>query len=93
MHDWPCSWAGPGFSRVLPSPTNSLSRKGPIRGSQRRKPWIGIQQRKHYQHPHASEAPDKGQEEAKNGREDGRMSPVFTAFTVVCHYPEAGPSA
>ena len=24
MHDWPCSWAGPGFSRALPSPTNSL---------------------------------------------------------------------
>ena len=24
MHDWPCSWAGSGFSRVLPSPTNSF---------------------------------------------------------------------
>ena len=69
MHDWPCSWAGPGFSRVLPSPTNSLSRKGPIRSSQRRKPWIGIQKRKHYQHPHLAEAPDKGQDQAKNGRE------------------------
>ena len=32
--------------------------------------WIGIQQRKHYQHPHASEAPDKDQGQAKNGREE-----------------------
>ena len=52
-----------------PLSTNSLSRKGPIRGSQRRKPWIGIRQRKHYQHPHLAEAPDKGQDQAKNGRE------------------------
>ena len=81
--------ASPGSSPLPPT----AFRKGPIRGSQRRKPWIGIQQWKHYQHPHASEAPVKGQEEAKNGRQDGRMSPVFKAFTVVCHYPEAGPSA
>ncbi|CAN0303779.1 unnamed protein product [Rangifer tarandus platyrhynchus] len=31
MPDWPCSWAGTGFSGVLPSPTNSISRKGPVR--------------------------------------------------------------
>lgn len=68
MHDWPCSWAGPGFSRVLPSPTNSLP-KGTNQRLTEEEAWIGIQQRKHYQHPHASEAPDKGQEEAKNGRE------------------------
>ena len=61
-----------GRDRLLQGPplsTNSLSRKGPIRGSQRRKPWIGIRQRKHYQHPHLAEAPDKGQDQAKNGRE------------------------
>ena len=57
--------ASPGSSPLPPT----AFRKGPIRGSQRRKPWIGIQQWKHYQHPHPSEATDKGQEEAKNGRE------------------------
>ena len=92
MHDWPCSWAGPGFSRVLPSPTNSLSRKGPIRGSQRRKPWIGIQQRKHYQHPHPSEAPDKGQDQAKNGREGWKDEVEDSdAFTKFWHHPGSSP--
>ena len=38
MHDWPCSWAGTGFSGVLPSPTNSLSRKGPIRANRGGRP-------------------------------------------------------
>ena len=68
MHDWPCSWAGTGFSRVLPSPTNSLP-KGTNQRLTEEEAWIGIQQWKHYQHPHPSEAPDEGQEEAKNGTE------------------------
>ena len=57
--------ASPGSSPLPPTafPERDQSE------ANRRKPWIGIQKRKHYQHPHLAEAPDKGQDQAKNGRE------------------------
>ena len=50
---------------------------------------IVIQQREHYQHPQAAEAPDKGQDQARNGRE-GREDEVegSHAFTRVWHHPD-----
>ena len=80
--------ASPGSSPLPPT----AFRKGPIRGSQRRKPWIGIQQRKHYQHPHPSEAPDKGQDQAKNGREGWKDEVEGSdAFTKFWHHPGSSP--
>ena len=57
-----------GHAAGQASPTNSLP-KGTNQRLTEEEAWIGIQQRKHYQHPHPFEAPDKAQEEAKNGRE------------------------
>ena len=55
---------------------------------------IGIQQREHHQHSQAAEAPDKGQDQDKIGRErrkDERQGPH--AFTSVWHHPGSALSA
>ena len=62
--------ASPGSSPLPPTPFPKRDQSE----ANKEEAWIGIQQRKHYQHPHASEAPDKGQEEAKNGREGWKLS-------------------
>ena len=55
---------------------------------------IGIQQREHHQHSQAAEAPDKGQDQDKIGRErrkDEGQGPH--AFTSVWHHPGSALSA
>ena len=84
-----------GRARLLQDPPLSHQQpfqKGTNQRLTKEEAWIGIQQRKHYQDPHASEAPDKDQEEAKNGTEawkdEVEGSDVFTKFW---HHPGSSP--
>ena len=80
-----------GSNRLLRSPP--FSQKQPFgKGTNQRlteeDAVIVIQQREHYQHPQAAEAPDKGEDQARNGRE-GQKDEVegSHAFTRVWHHP------
>ena len=93
MHDWPCSWAWTGFSGVLPSPTNSLSRKGPIRANRGGRP-AQESSRGSTDQVHTQLRPQtRVRTRPRMAGKDQRMSPVCNAFTIVCRHPGASPSA
>ena len=85
---WPCSWAV-GLLRSPPFSQKQPFGKGTNQRLTEEDAAIVIQQREHYQHPQAAEAPDKGQDQARNGRE-GREDEVegSHAFTRVWHHPD-----